>query len=247
MTNSSNNSTSGIEKITAWICWYASTQDTALTAVQLVKYLYLADLYHARRFGGATITGWPWAFVHFGPYCSEAIQTVDRVASIGLVESQRYDSRHSTKEFAVYRLRGPEPQGIESVLSFAEMGDLKKAIKRWADDTAGLLDYVYFATEPMTGVKASERLDFSKAHLPAREASPKVDPRSVPEKKKRKAQDAIARLKSRTVVSGRSSAQELRDADYAKVLDSDVEREKAPSTTGEFDLTKLIAAALDDR
>jgi hypothetical protein len=244
MTSPSSNSS--IEKITAWICWYASSQETALTAVQLVKYLYLADLYHARRSGGATITGWPWAFVHFGPYCSEAIQTLEHVAAIGLVDAKRYESRYSEKEFAVYRRSGPEPEAIDSVLSFAVRGDLKKAIKRWADDTPGLLDYVYFDTEPMTGVKPHDRLDFSKAHLAVREASAKVEPPKIPERKRRKAEEAISRLKSRTM-SFEAKEERLRDADYAKVLDSDVEREKAPTVSGEFDLTKLIAAALDDR
>lgn len=246
MTNASADSR--IERVAAWICWYASSQQTGLTSIQFVKYLYLADLYHARRFGGRTITGWPWAFVHFGPYCSEAIQTIERVSTSGLVQAQRYESRYSEdEEFSVYRRSGPEPEAIDSVLTLAEMGDLKKAIKRWSDDTAGLLDYVYFATEPMEGVRPRDRLDFSKSHLPIIETTTNIETSKLPEKKKRKARDAIARLKDRTLVGVSADDERLRDADYATALTSDIDRGEPPSVSDEYDISKLIDLALDDR
>src|SRR3989304_1658958 len=60
------------------IVWYASSRGEKLTTLRLVKFLYLADLYHARVSRGTTLTGWPWAFVHFGPYCQEAMSAIDR-------------------------------------------------------------------------------------------------------------------------------------------------------------------------
>jgi hypothetical protein len=246
MTNAETTST--VDKIAAWICWFAARQGTGLTSIQLVKYLYLADLYRARRSEGATITGWPWAFVHFGPYCTEAVQTLERIAATGLVEAERYYSRHSEDgEFTVYKGAVDEPAAIDSVLSIGEMSELKKVIKKWAGDTAGLLDYVYFDTEPMTGVQPRDRLDFSKAKPTVRSVSVSDAFKKLPERKKRKAQEAIAKLSDRTVVyNTRSVEGRLLDADYSKALDSDVEREKPPSVGGEFDVTKLLAIALDD-
>jgi hypothetical protein len=47
-------------------------------------------------------------------------------------------------------------------LPFYILGQIQAAIKRWADDTFALLDYVYFETEPMADIKPGDTLDFSK-------------------------------------------------------------------------------------
>src|SRR3989338_139415 len=66
------------EDVVRLIVWYASRRGEKLTTLRLVKFLYLADLYHARVSKGTTLPGWPWAFVHFGPYCQEAMSAIDR-------------------------------------------------------------------------------------------------------------------------------------------------------------------------
>lgn len=42
--------------------------DRRLGPIHLVKYVYLADLFHARRHDGATFTGTEWSFYKFGPW-----------------------------------------------------------------------------------------------------------------------------------------------------------------------------------
>ena len=42
-----------------------------VTATQLVKYAYLADVAHAERNGGATFTAAPWTFTGQGPQAPE--------------------------------------------------------------------------------------------------------------------------------------------------------------------------------
>jgi hypothetical protein len=241
---------SNADELVAWICWYASEQDAGLTSIQLVKYLYLADVFHARRFGGDTLTGWPWAFVHFGPFCAEALQTLERVSSAGLVYAQRYPSKYSEdEEFTVFRGAGAEPSNIDSLLSLGEMSDLKRSIRNWINDTAGLLDYVYFETEPMAGIQPRDILDFNRVRAPsAKIESKKPEPASFPERKRRKAKDAIARLKSRTIDSpNRGTAGEgMRDKEYHFALTSDVDHGIDDAISGEFDITKLISAAADE-
>src|SRR5664279_5715428 len=90
-------------KLVAWICWYARERSTSPTSVQLVKYLYLADLWHARRHGGSTLTDWPWAFVHFGPYCGQAMDAIDSAVGRGFVNADRYESRYDDKDYRLYR------------------------------------------------------------------------------------------------------------------------------------------------
>ena len=70
------------------IVWHAAETGNALTPLRLVKFLYLADLYYARAHRGETLTGWPWAFVHYGPYCSEAMDTIQEAVRRRLVEAK---------------------------------------------------------------------------------------------------------------------------------------------------------------
>lgn len=51
-----------------YITWLATERGEVLSPIRLVKFLYLTDLYHARKNEGDTLTGWPWKFVHYGPF-----------------------------------------------------------------------------------------------------------------------------------------------------------------------------------
>lgn len=55
-----------------------------------MKLLYLADLYWAREHEGLTLTGGPWAFVHFGPFAGEALDTIEQASGAGLVRARPY-------------------------------------------------------------------------------------------------------------------------------------------------------------
>ena len=46
--------------------------DRQLGPIHLVKYVYLADLFHAKRNNGVTFTGIEWKFYKFGPW-SQAV------------------------------------------------------------------------------------------------------------------------------------------------------------------------------
>ncbi len=70
---------------------------------------------------------------------------------------------------------------------------LQWAIQKWADDSSGLLDYVYFETEPMVDAKPGEILDFGKARMP--EPPKKIQMKKLPKKKVEEAKKAINELK----------------------------------------------------
>src|SRR3989338_5599865 len=95
------------EDLVRLIVWYASSRGDKLTNLRLVKFLYLADLYHARvswfdsahhdpehveGSKGTTLTGWPWAFVHFGPYCQEAMSAIDRAGKNDSFQVNPFDT-----------------------------------------------------------------------------------------------------------------------------------------------------------
>lgn len=151
--------------IIKYIVWYATERDIRLTTVRLVKFVYLADLYYARKTGGATLTGFPWAFVYYGPYCSEVMVAIDNAVSVGTISRQTYESRYAdNKEYHLFTSRDQEADKLEDQFPLQVVSPLKSAIRKYGDDTASLLDYVYFETEPMMGqVVKGDVLDFSRA------------------------------------------------------------------------------------
>jgi len=152
------------EQIAKYIVWYAIQRGSSLTTTRVIKFFYLVDLYYARENHGQTLTGWPWAFVHYGPYCSEAFHVLENAASRGIIEKRAYDSRFKLDEeyFLFYCDDEREPP-IGQQLPIYVIGQLQRAIAKWGDDTASLLDHVYFDTEPMLDARKGDLLDFTKA------------------------------------------------------------------------------------
>jgi hypothetical protein len=152
-----------IRELIQYITWLATERDEALSPIRLVKFLYLVDLYHARKNQGRTLTGWPWKFVHYGPFCNESLEAIKGAAENRFIEAIAYESKFDEEEHFLYRHKADREPAIAAQLPFYIAGQLQVAVKKWADDTFALLDYVYFETEPMIGVKPGDILDFSKA------------------------------------------------------------------------------------
>jgi hypothetical protein len=156
------------ENLVSFIAEEASARDELLSPIRLVKFLYLADVYHARYQGGRTLTGWPWRFVYYGPYCREAMAAIDLACSRGLLTTKPYRSRYDQEEHVLYGGSGQNVTSLKSTLPLSVAGSLSAAIARWGSDTQGLLDHVYFDTEPMKDVTRGSVLDFSKCTSPER-------------------------------------------------------------------------------
>jgi hypothetical protein len=150
--------------IIRYIVWYATQNDIRLTTNRLVKFIYLIDLYHARLNGGQTLTGFPWRFIHYGPYCREAMQCIDQAVNEGLICKETYDSYFGDdKEYNIFSCKNEKAVKIEESIHIGILGQIQKAIRTLGDDTPQLLDYVYFDTEPMANAQKGDLLDFSKA------------------------------------------------------------------------------------
>lgn len=146
------------------IVWYATQNEIALTTVRLVKFLYLADLYYARAYRGETITKFPWAFVHYGPYCTEAMEAIGGAVSTGIICKKTYESKFANAdEFHIFTCHDEEVEPLDMFFPIEALSLLQVAIKKYGEDTAALLDHVYFETEPMIDAKPKEGLDFSTA------------------------------------------------------------------------------------
>jgi hypothetical protein len=157
-------------QLVKYVVWLAGQFDKAVTETRLIKYLYLIDLYHAQIKQGKTLTGWPWSFVHYGPYCSEAYDAMEQAVKLDFIEENYYDSKYENKDkFRLLSIgkdeRDDEP-AIEKELHIHITSQLQQIMRQYGDDTASLLDHVYYDTEPMRDAAPYDKLDFSKAQKP---------------------------------------------------------------------------------
>jgi len=217
-----------------YMVWYATTRGEVLTPIRLVKLLYLADLYWARGEKGKTLTGWPWAFVHYGPFCGEVLDAIEKAVKSGIIEARPYQSRYDGEQHFVYISPHRERPKISERLPLDVTGALEETIRKWGSDTARLLDYVYFETEPMLNAKPGQRLDFSSARWPVREEP--VELRRLRKEQILEGKQLLAKLRDRTekgfINLAHEADQEIRDALYWAFMGHLEDQEPLPEIQG---------------
>jgi hypothetical protein len=221
-----------------FITRYATESGVTLTTVRLVKFVYLADLYFARRRDGHTLTGYPWAFVYFGPYCSEIMRDLDEATGAGLIVRDSRESKFCNKDYHLFSCRDPGADNLEDLFPIWVISPLKRSIKRYGDDTQALLDYVYFETEPMEGVKKGDLLDFSKA-----KAFLKAEVLSIPRPSKKQIESGKRHIEG-LIEKMRISKERLReDAESSNELEDEVFHHALKAMDGEDLETGLSGTA----
>lgn len=194
---SSSNRPESISALLGALAYIASSRGSRLTKIRLVKLLYLLDVYWARA-EKRTFTNWPWAFVHYGPYCRESTDAVDFAERAGYLIAESYESRYSDEDFRLY---GPgemiSEADVDQVMDHLPLyvsQCLQVAVKRWHDDTYGLLDYVYFKTGPMEHARPGDRLSFEMEQMPNMEEFRPVTMLPLSNNKKRVLKEAISKI-----------------------------------------------------
>lgn len=200
----------------------ASARGKVLSPIRMVKFLYLADVYHARCHKGQTLTGWPWRFVYYGPYCREAMAAIDQVRSRGLVGTVAYQGMYDKEEHVLYKGVGKDLGALRIALPPPVVEPLAAAVARWASDTQGLLDHVYLETEPMKFARRGDLLDFSRCALP--EQPVQVVMKKLTSDQVERARQALSRLRE-TLGAGlveqeRRWEGEVLDQSYAQFLEA---------------------------
>lgn len=181
------------EQLVQYITWYASEREEVLTPIRLVKFLYLADLFYARQFQGETLTKWPWRFVHYGPFCGEALAAIENARNLGMIQAFGFESKFDDEEHFIYKCHLEQDHPLHEELPITVTAPLDNMIKRFGDDTYQLLDYVYFETEPMQNVRYQDLLDFTKARKI--EIITQIEMKQLSKEKIKKAKEAIKKLK----------------------------------------------------
>ena len=136
--------------------------DRQLGPIHLIKYVYLADLFHAKRNNGVTFTGTGWQFYKFGPWSQSVYARIEPALSAIDAERRSFESNYEEKQDWVRWSLSDEEQleEIGNQLSFAITSGLKEDVRRFGQDTQSLLHHVY-RTEPMLSAAPNELLDFT--------------------------------------------------------------------------------------
>lgn len=179
-------------------------RDRELGPIHLIKYVYLADLAHARRHRGETYTGTPWRFHHFGPWCNQVNERIDPLMkAIGayerVIESIRYE-----KDGVRWSLSGDvDVVALGCELPPEVAHGVKRDVHEFGQNTTELLHYVY-RTRPMLNAAPEELLQFSCVADDGRDRSHRSRPQAeaplstkAMKRKKQKIQAARERVKKK--------------------------------------------------
>ena len=168
-----------------------------LGAIHFIKHIYLADLAFAETNDGATFTGVPWKFHHFGPWAYEVFERIEPVAaSIGatkkVISSDKYD------DFTRWSLIDEELfDQVGHKLPFIVANTVKRSIHKFGPDTSGLLQYVY-ATPPMLHAAPEEGLSFLTVIKPHHEEdAPKGISAHLSEKERKRRKKSFENLREK--------------------------------------------------
>ncbi|MBI5115044.1 hypothetical protein HZA56_01065 [Candidatus Poribacteria bacterium] len=197
------------------LAYLASSRGSRLTKIRLVKFLYLFDLFWAQS-QKRTFTNWPWAFVHYGPYCRESTNAIDLAEKTGYLVAEAYESRYRDEDFRLYgpgsRITEADVDRLLNDMPIYVSSRLQGAVKRWYDDTYGLLDYVYFHTGPMANAHPEETLSFANEEMLNMEELRPVKMLALTNNKKRTLQEAIKKIAIANQAPGQPS--EIFDQEY---------------------------------
>lgn len=216
-----------------FIVWRATEARGGLSTLALVKYLYLADLFQAEETGGKTLTGFPWIFYHYGPYCTESSSVIEDAVRQGFINATNYQSKYEKgKECKWYSsLDEDEPKLDIPIHTWAS---LSKLIAQF-EDIRDLMNYVYFETAPMQHAKEKALLDFSVAKK--NQPDTPVVMNKLSAKKIMKAQEILRKIReARTKAQALCYAgpQPIYDESYNNFTKALDEESEAPKITGKL-------------
>ncbi len=174
--------------------------DRQLGPIHLLKYVYLADFFHAQKNEGATYTGINWQFYKFGPWSQSVNERIEPALTAIGADKKSFPSDYEEKE-EWFRWSMRDDQLLrdkERHIPPAIKLHLRRDILKFGKDTQSLLHYVY-STKPMLSAAPNELLDFTVAYAPSvkePDAQPlKMD--SLSNRKKKKFEQRMRELRER--------------------------------------------------
>ena len=138
--------------------------DRGLGPIHLLKYVYLADLFHAEKNVGTTLTKITWRFHKFGPWSQKVHERIEpALEGIGAGKKSFESDYGERRDWVRWSMRDDLLlREIERKLPPVVTQNLRRDIRKFGKDTPELLDYVY-RTKPMLHAAPGECLDFALA------------------------------------------------------------------------------------
>ena len=94
------------------------------------------------------------------------METIKTAVQAGMISTVPYASTFDDEQHFLYKAEAEKEPEVALRLPLYVSRPLQGVVRKWAGDTYGLLDHVYFETEPMKDVKPGDVLDFTKAKEP---------------------------------------------------------------------------------
>lgn len=136
--------------------------DRQLGPIHLIKYVYLADLFHAQQRAGETYTGIEWQFYKFGPWSQTVNARIEPALKAIRAVDYRFESQFDDEsDWVRWELKDDRLlEEKQKQLPVFVAPQLKRMVHRFGKDTPALLEFVY-STYPMLKAAPNEILDFS--------------------------------------------------------------------------------------
>jgi len=189
-----------IDQLIVYALAVASQEDDLrnreLGAIHLIKYVYLADLAFAKANSGATFTGVPWRFHHFGPWSEEVYERIKpTIHQLGGIE-RKVSSKYADDTLRWHLDYDPNlVERLDEGLPWGVARTVKDAVHRFGQDTSDLLHFVY-TTTPMLKAAPGEMLSFAPEYEEAGDiptsGEPKLNEKLSKSAQRRQADKLIA-------------------------------------------------------
>ncbi len=157
-----------IEALIKYILALAARNDyfgqRPLSAIHILKYLYLADLAYANKREGETFTGIEWRFHKWGPWSVPAWQTVGREAQALGARSLPFPGDDEERDRWLLEDADDALEEVRREIPIPIRLYLQNKVQNFANDTKSLLEYVY-RTYPMLQAAPGETLIFIRKPL----------------------------------------------------------------------------------
>jgi hypothetical protein len=137
-----------------------------LTEIHIIKYIYLLDYYMAQANKGQPFTDFIWIFYSFGPFSYDLDTFIKELAFTGELKSEDVETRYEDNKIIKRYVFDPSYAQRKDIWKYFPITVMvrifQKDLQRFKNNTSSLLDYVYFYTEPMHGIKPGNRISFAK-------------------------------------------------------------------------------------
>ena len=187
--------------------------DRQLGPIHLIKYVYLADLLHAKRFAGEIYTGISWQFYKFGPWSQHINQSIEPALIMINAEKKSFTSDYKDEdEWIRWTCRDAHKlRDLEQTLPGCITMQIPRLVHEFGKDTPSLLGYVY-NTNPMLAAKPNDTLNFEsvvedKQITKKGETTLRMD--SLSKSKKKKFSESMSVLREQYRATNKSKKKKL--------------------------------------